>query len=102
MGDFGVHRDRVLANFDEFQQSRLQIRRNRLHPVVLGPKNRKDGWRSQILRAWTKGQIHGARAQVERVIAAFKTLDENAQVQLEHLRASVKGALEFVRTQYIL
>jgi PrtD family type I secretion system ABC transporter len=97
MGDFGMHRDRVLANFDEFQQSRLQIRRNRLHPVVLGPEKSQRWVAIADSRAWTKGQIHGARARVERVIAAFKTLDENAQVQLEHLRASVKGALEFVR-----
>jgi len=95
MTDFGVHRDRVLADFVEFEQSRSPMRRNRLRADFAGVKQAR--WQVAIADSWTIGQIQSSVGRLERAIAAARVFGDNAQTQLEQLRASIKSAVEFVR-----
>lgn len=97
MSGIGGHRDRVLADFGEFERSRSQMRRRRSRAEFAEIKQPPRQMAIANVRAWTAGLFKSSAGRLERATAATRTFGDNSQRQLDELRGAIKGVVEFVR-----
>ena len=97
MSDFGGYRDRVLADFGEFERSRSQMRRRRSKTGSAEIKQSPRQVAIANLMIWTAGLFQSSAGRLERATAATRVFEDNSQRQLDQLRGSIKDVVEFVR-----